>query len=48
MKHSLFVVLMLLILASLTGCAAVTTESPAASPDFREARPAPQGLPQAP
>jgi hypothetical protein len=32
---------MLLIVASLAGCATVTAESPAASPDLREGRPGP-------
>jgi hypothetical protein len=50
MKRSSLVVAMLLIVTSLAGCAAVTSDSPAASPDLREDRPGtpPERAPQTP
>ena len=48
MKRLSLVVAMLLIAASLAGCATVNGESPAASPNLREDRPAPLHRPQSP
>lgn len=54
MKRLSIAVAIVSVVASLAGCAAITDESPAASPDLREDRPAPQralpqrALPQAP
>jgi hypothetical protein len=41
MRRSSLVVAMLVIVASLAGCAAVTSDTPAASPDLREDRTGP-------